>query len=350
MPDPRWLAIAPVTPPAPSYGAAAYAAGLHRGLAEAGVEVHVVTAREAQPPSATPGLRRVGFGHRRPFACDLGTTAALLDACWLTAAALEQARQAAPEVVLAHGWRAAHAAHAVCEVTGARLIAHLHESEGQRLGRTVGEIEAWLADLAEHVIVPSEAAALEASERWPEASLRVVAAGGGGDSDADLADFRELLARPDEALLLALGQLDQRSGLDLAVGAWRALASDEPCRLVVAGDGPLRAQLPPEVLATGHVSRSALEAMLAVADAVLLPRREAPGALALTDALAAGAPTIASDVGAHRAFAERCALVPVDQLQPLVEAVRQALQRERQPAPLRRPWRAAADELLEAVA
>lgn len=92
-------------------------------------------------------------------------------------------------------------------------------------------------------------------------------------------------------LLVQVGRLDERKGAHLAPAIARAIA---PARLVLAGTGPLEGALrgAPGLKLLGHVED--VPALLAAADAALLPSRHEGAPLTLLEAAWAGCPILAT--------------------------------------------------------
>ncbi|MGA0830937.1 MAG: glycosyltransferase family 4 protein, partial [Nitriliruptoraceae bacterium] len=154
-------------------------------------------------------------------------------------------------------------------------------------------------------------------------ALRVVPNG------VDVARFAADRTRADGAdpVLLFVGRLEPRKGVDVALAAFARLAADHPAlRLRVVGAGPLEADLrrrlaalPPAVAARvelrGRVAQDRLPAELAAADVALVPSRGGESfGIVLLELMAAGTPVVASDLEAYRAVARpdvEAVLVPV---------------------------------------
>lgn len=123
---------------------------------------------------------------------------------------------------------------------------------------------------------------------------------------------------------LTLGRLSGEKGLDAVVGSWRS-----PLSLLVVGDGPERARLEaiarPGVEFRGAVEPDEAAGLLRRARALLYPSRWYEGSpRALIEALAAGVPVIASDIGGlpeHVIHDVSGRLVPVDAADAWAEAV-----------------------------
>ncbi|WP_369176709.1 glycosyltransferase family 4 protein [Streptomyces mutabilis] len=129
-------------------------------------------------------------------------------------------------------------------------------------------------------------------------------------------------------LLIAVGSLEQHRGYDVLLDAARAWCRLDPVPLVVvAGEGPLRAELLRRIEDEGLPvvligSRDDVTDLLAAADLVLLPsRREARSVLA-QEALHARVPLVASDVGGiPELVGEAAELVPDGDAKALADAV-----------------------------
>lgn len=100
-----------------------------------------------------------------------------------------------------------------------------------------------------------------------------------------------------ECRFLYVGRLEREKGPDVLVRAMH----DTPGRLVVVGDGSLRAQLERDAPAgrtqfVGYARREELARWYASADAFVLPSRSDTWGMVLNEAAAAGLPLIASEV------------------------------------------------------
>jgi glycosyltransferase involved in cell wall biosynthesis len=98
-----------------------------------------------------------------------------------------------------------------------------------------------------------------------------------------------------------LGRLSPEKGLSVALRAW-AGASPTDMELVVAGDGPQRAELEglrvPGVRFLGHVDRPTVNALLTTSRAVLVPSLSYEAQpMGILEAFAAGTPALGSAIG-----------------------------------------------------
>ncbi|MEJ5915159.1 glycosyltransferase [Pseudokineococcus sp. 1T1Z-3] len=118
-----------------------------------------------------------------------------------------------------------------------------------------------------------------------------------------LVPAERLVPAADRRGLVVAGRLSPEKGVDVAV---RAMAHLPGAHLVVAGDGPARADLealaarvaPGRVRFTGRLPAPEVEALVTGAVAVAVPSRWYENApLAVTEALVAGVPPVVSDLG-----------------------------------------------------
>ena len=164
---------------------------------------------------------------------------------------------------------------------------------------------------------------------------------------------------PETPLVLCAGRLVYKKGFAVAVAAFARVTAEFPAaRLVIAGDGPLRAELEAQaaqleiaerVIFAGRVDRDRHPLLVGACDVYLLPsvhdhRGNVDGLPnALLDALAAARATIASDVaGVSLAVrdGETGLLVPEGEVAPLAETLAALLRDPARRASLGRAARA----------
>jgi glycosyltransferase involved in cell wall biosynthesis len=135
-------------------------------------------------------------------------------------------------------------------------------------------------------------------------------------------------------LLLAVGSLDRHRGYDVLLDAarvWRRL--DPLPLLVIAGEGPLRAQMQARIedeeLPVRHAGRREDEAdQLAAADLALLPGSWEARPVLAQEALHARVPLVATDTdGVRELVGDAAELVPRGDADALAAAVVRLLQR-----------------------
>lgn len=159
------------------------------------------------------------------------------------------------------------------------------------------------------IVVPSETLYRIAIETWGFHRSRVFYVANGIDVEkfaggADLSAIPELRRRRDELVIGTLGGLRQVKRIDRLMKAFAALPSDIHAFLVVAGDGPERSSLgamavelgiSSRVLFTGNIE--APERVVGLFDIFALTSDTEQMPYALIEAMAAGLPIVATDVG-----------------------------------------------------
>jgi glycosyltransferase involved in cell wall biosynthesis len=154
---------------------------------------------------------------------------------------------------------------------------------------------------------------------------------------ADLDDLpavaRASLSTPEGVpLLLFLGRLHEKKGVDLALAALAVLPG---CWLWIAGEGLLRGELEALTHRLGVADRvrwlgwrTDRGALLRAADLLLVPSRYEPFGTIMVEAWATGTPLIAAAAAGPAAYVkdgENGLLVPIDDSGALVKAVEQVL-------------------------
>ncbi len=147
-------------------------------------------------------------------------------------------------------------------------------------------------------------------------------------------------------LILSMARLAPDKGLEYLIEAAAMLSQTERrFRVVIAGDGPVRARLEEHaqnlriadrVIFLGF--REDVSDLLAACDLVVLPSLREGLSIALLEAMAAAKPIIATSIGSHRELAsqaEIARLVPPADAPALCEAIQQVAWNRTQMARLR---------------
>jgi glycosyltransferase involved in cell wall biosynthesis len=104
--------------------------------------------------------------------------------------------------------------------------------------------------------------------------------------------------------VLYVGRLSQENGLALLAPITSQLHQQHlPHRLIVVGDGPMRASLMealPDAVFTGHLSHDQVAVMMASADVFLFPSATDAAGNVVLEAQASGLPVVVSDLGGPR--------------------------------------------------
>jgi phosphatidylinositol alpha-mannosyltransferase len=184
-------------------------------------------------------------------------------------------------------------------------------SDHDRAYRAAAPVSSHLARRLDARIAVSPSAQQYAARvlRLPHAAFTVLPNGVDAARFACAEPLRELID-PERPLLLFVGRLEPRKGLDVAVRAFlRLRASDASVRLCVVGDGPERDRcqqmippsLRPDVLFVGRVAADDLPRYHASADLLVAPSTGGESfGVVLLEAMAAGLPVLASDIPGYR--------------------------------------------------
>ncbi len=192
------------------------------------------------------------------------------------------------------------------------LVATFHAwSNRDLLYRSSGPVGKRIAQRLSARIAVSPAAQRYHAEalHLPEDAFRVVP--NGVDVERfEAAEPLPELADPERPVLLFVGRLEQRKGLDTLIRAFLELRERRPqLRLVIIGDGPERyhceSLLPirarPDVLFVGAVTDEDKPRFHASADVYVAPNLGGESfGIVLLEAMAAGLPVVASDIAGFR--------------------------------------------------
>ncbi|GAB7107415.1 glycosyltransferase family 4 protein [Streptomyces phaeofaciens JCM 4814] len=304
-------------------GSSAHVRSLAAGLVARGVRVTVCA-----PVGADHTYDFTGAGAEHvhvPRSSDPGSVAALRAAC------------TDADLVHAHGLHASFRAVLALSGRGTPLVVTWHNrahAEGARahlrrlLERRVARAAA--------VVLGTTSELVDRARRTGARDARLAAVALPGPRPADSHDDAEpphpkvraelgAIGRP---LLMAVGSLDRHRGYDLLLDAARGWRGLDPVPLVVvAGEGPLRAELQgrieDEELPVRLVGRrDDVGELLAAADLALLPGRGESRSVLAQEALHARVPLVAALAGGIRELVGDAAeLVPADDTEAFSDAV-----------------------------
>ncbi|MEV0323410.1 glycosyltransferase family 4 protein [Streptomyces sp. NPDC050658] len=311
-----------------SAGSSAHVRSLAAGLAARGVRVTVCAPAEA---AAVYDLTGTGARHVHvPRRGDPASVAALRVAC------------ADADLVHAHGMHAA--LRAALALTGRRvpLVVTWHtraHAEGAR-AHVLRVLERRVAKAAAVVLGTSSDLVDRARRRGArDARLAPVTLPAPRAKAADSAEpdgphhkARAELGAVDRPLIVAVGTLERHRGYDVlldAARAWRHL--DPPPLLVIAGEGPERAELKRRIEDEGLPARLVgrrddVPELLAAADLVVLPSSWESRSVLAQEALHARVPLVATAVGGMpELVGDAAELVPYGDAEALATAVSRLL-------------------------
>ncbi|MFG2619915.1 glycosyltransferase family 4 protein [Streptomyces sp. NPDC048507] len=294
-------------------GSSAHVRSLTTGLAARGVRVTVCA-----PVAAEGEYDFTGAGAR--FTPD--AVSALRAAC------------AGADLVHAHGVRAGMRA-ALAMRGGGRgqvpLVVTWHGGAPEpagALGRLSRLLERHVARAAAVVLGASSDQVDLARRRGARDARLAAPAVPGGEPAVDAGKTRAELGAVERPLIVAVGSLVARRGYSVlldAARAWRVL--DPQPLLVIAGEGPLRAELARRIEAEGLPvrllgRRRDADLLLAAADVAVVPSRWEGRSLLAQEALRAGVALVATEVGGvPELVGEAAVLVPYGDSGALAGAV-----------------------------
>jgi phosphatidyl-myo-inositol alpha-mannosyltransferase len=290
-----------------------------------GVQAHVVALAAAlraggdTVPTLAPGRRppdgvTVGPGGHVPLGGSIGVpfNGSVAPVALLPAAARRTVRaltDLAPDVVHVHEPAVPWVGLAAALRSPAPAVGTFHAwSDDDRMYRLARPLLRRVAlGLAERIAVSPAARAYHAGALGvPERAFTVVPNGVDVGRFSSATPLLGLLRPGDGPVLLFVGRLEERKGLEHLVRAFPILKTTRPdLRLVVVGEGPERDRvqslLPPslrvDVDFLGRVDAGDLPALYAACDVFVAPSLGGESfGIVLIEAMAAGAPVVASDI------------------------------------------------------
>jgi glycogen synthase len=311
-------------PPVVVGGLGRHVHALATSLAAGGHQVTVVTRHAPDAPleEVREGVRVVRAPEDPPL-FPLSTPTLL---AWtmafnhsLTRAALHAADTDSFDVIHAHDWLVTHTAVTLRDHLGIPLIATIHATEAGRhqgwlpdeMNKCIHSVEWWLGHEASKVLVCSAYMRWEVSRLLEIAPEKVEIIPNGVDAPVWQAPPSAVAAARarfagDGPLLGFAGRLVYEKGVQHLVSAVPELRYRHPgLRVVIAGDGPHRAELQDEtrrlrldraVRFAGFVGAD-LPATLAATDAMVVPSIYEPFGMVALEAAAAGAPLAVAATG-----------------------------------------------------
>ncbi|WP_203991933.1 glycosyltransferase family 4 protein [Virgisporangium aurantiacum] len=312
-------------PPVVVGGLGRHVHALSTALVRAGHEVTVVTRHAPGAPleEYAEGVRIVRAPEDPPlFPLDPDNMLAWTMAFnhTLTRSALRAAENGEYDVIHAHDWLVAHSAVTLKEHLDLPLVATIHATEAGRhqgwlpepMNRCIHSVEWWLAHEACRVIVCSEYMRWEVNRLLEIPTGRIEAVPNGVDVGAFQASSRAVVAARARfagtgPMIGFAGRLVYEKGVQDLLAAVPRLASEHAgLRVVLAGDGPYKADLVDEIRRhrlhnvvsfTGFLGVGQLPAVMAATDTMVVPSIYEPFGMVALEAAAAGAPLAVASTG-----------------------------------------------------
>ncbi len=238
----------------------------------------------------------------------------------LTRAALHAAATDRYDVVHAHDWLVTHTAVTMKDHLGVPLVTTIHATEAGRhqgwlpgeLNKSIHSVEWWLARETDRVLVCSDYMRREVSKLLELDRAQVTVIPNGVDvpdwhASPDAVDAARARYAGAGPLVGFAGRLVYEKGVHHLISALPELRWRHPgLRMVIAGDGPHRAELQTAVIDmkldravsfTGVVSDADLPSTMAATDAFVVPSLYEPFGMVALEAAAAGAPLAVARTG-----------------------------------------------------
>ncbi len=313
-------------PPLIEGGLARHVRKLAEGLADRGVETHVL----ARGMEESPDEEEVGgvWVHRvrepsRPS--ELGEFVAWVEHMNsdMLAAGVELGDSYSFDAVHAHDWLVAVAGDHLARRFRCPLVATIHATEyGRHQGHVeshpqshIHSVEHWLANRADRLVTCSAYMREHVSDVYGIEEERVTVIPNGIDPAelvpvSDLAALRGRFAAPGQRLVLLVGRLVYEKGFQVALEALPGLIERlGEVRFVVAGSGTHEGELRTQASALGldghgaflgWIGDDVLHSLYRVADLTVVPSIFEPFGLVALEAMASGCPCLVADTGGLR--------------------------------------------------
>ena len=302
---------------------------LSQRLQARGIEVHVVTKstpaapdEETQPSGVQ--VHRVGLDEEpNDFVHEIQLLNIATDR--RVRGLLEDWRPGGqPTIFHAHDWLSLDAARELKYEYKLPMIATVHATEMGRHGgiyndtsKYIHEQEYWLTYEAWRVIVCTEFMREEVSKSFSVGWDKIDIIYNGVEASkfefqwtaAERAAQRARLALPEEKIVMFVGRFVREKGIQVLLNAAHVILAQEPnTKFMIVGGGHRErleryaewAGLKDKVLFTGFMANRSLHQLYRVADVAVFPSLYEPFGIVALEAMAAGAPVVASDAGGLR--------------------------------------------------
>jgi glycogen synthase len=229
-----------------------------------------------------------------------------------------------PTIFHAHDWLSLDAARELKYEYKLPMVATIHATEAGRHGgihndtsRYIHEHEYWLTYEAWRIVVCSQFMRTEVERLFnsPADKVDVIYNGVKPErfefewSEEDRLKHRSRLALPEEKIVMFVGRFVREKGIQVLLDSAMSILAQEPDTkfLIVGGGHKERFErftewmgLREKVLFTGFMANRSLHQLYRVADVAVFPSLYEPFGIVALEAMAAGAPVVASDAGGLR--------------------------------------------------
>lgn len=304
-------------PPRAVSAVAAHVDGLSRALVRSGHEVTIATVSTEESALGVTdaiinGVRILCAAAQMPMMTTTDVVAVTASANHHLVTLLSQLDTWRPDVIHAHDWRTAWAAHTMSTILDVPLVVTFHSTEQGRHGgmvpvglpAAIHAVEWWLALLADRVICCSRFMQRETTVGFELSPDRVHLVPNGVAVEEWLPPAVPVHRQP---LVLAWGRVQYEKGFQVlaqAIGQLRGVVPDLSC--VIAGRGSYLPELQSQVdiegvndlvHLVGFISDDELRSILHRAGCVVIPSLYEPFGIVALESMAAGAPTVVARTG-----------------------------------------------------
>jgi N-acetyl-alpha-D-glucosaminyl L-malate synthase BshA len=226
------------------------------------------------------------------------------------------------DIIHAHDWLVAYTARVLKKSFDIPLITTIHATEYGRnngihteMQRTISNVENWLVNESDHVIVNSSYMKNELLSIFNVQESKISIVSNGVDLnkfDNVFADteFRKNYAANNEKIVFFVGRLVNEKGVNILLEAIpKILSNYNDVKFVIAGKGPClnnlidlsrELNINDRVYFTGFVSEEVLLKLYKCSEIVVFPSLYEPFGLVALEGMVAGIPVVVSDTGGLR--------------------------------------------------
>lgn len=224
------------------------------------------------------------------------------------------------DVVHGHDWLVAFCANSLKEIYGLPLVMTIHATEAGRnhgistdLQRFIHSAESHIVQICDQLIVCSNFMQAQVCELFGVEKGKITIIPNGVEKSAfsvataDLSAFRKQYAADHEKIVFYIGRLVFEKGVQLLVkAAPLVLEKNSSTRFIIAGAGPMDGELRQMVKALGldgkflfadYIDEDSKDKLYGIADVAVFPSLYEPFGIVALEAMNAGCPVVAADVG-----------------------------------------------------
>jgi len=211
------------------------------------------------------------------------------------------------DIIHAHDWLTYKAGVVAKEVSGKKLVIHVHATEfdrsGENINRAVYDIEKYGMDMADHIVCVSDFTRNIVISRYGQPEWKISTLHNGANSmlGQNTSSIQRVLK---EKVVTFLGRVTFQKGPDYFVeAAAKVLQQDSNVRFVMAGSGDMlnrmislvaKKRISKNFHFTGFLRGEDVNRMFALSDVYVMPSVSEPFGISPLEAMSSGVPVIIS--------------------------------------------------------